>query len=129
MINNLHDELLTLFAAGHETTSYALTWTFYLLSQNPEVYEKLLDEARNSNDHSYGVAAFKESLRLYPVIPSAPRVALQKTHLGGFEIPKGARVFVSFYLIHRHQDYWTEADALDLNGFCLKTQKPICPLD
>ncbi len=105
---NLHDELLTLFAAGHETTSYALSWTFYLLSQNPEAYEKLLNETRYSSDHSCAVAAFKESLRLYPVIPSAPRVALQNTSLGGFDIPKGARIFVSFYLIHRHKDYWSE---------------------
>jgi cytochrome P450 len=100
----LRDELLTLFAAGHETTSYALAWTFYLLTRHPETYQAFVDKP----DSAYAVAVFKESLRLYPTIPSAPRVALGSSTLGGFEIPKGARVFVSLYLIHRHNDFWSK---------------------
>jgi cytochrome P450 len=110
----LCDELLTLFAAGHETTSYALAWAFYLLSQNPESYKRLLDEVKHTPDlqpSPYATAVFKESLRLYPTIPSAPRVTLQQTRLGEFDIPQGARVFVSLYLIHRHKHYWKQADS------------------
>lgn len=120
----LRDELLTLFAAGHETTSYALAWTFYLLAQHPETYQALLDHTDVS---TYSIAVFKESLRLYPTIPSAPRVALIQTYLGGFDIPKGARIFVSFYLIHRHKAYWLGPDEFMPERFLSKENDAYMP--
>lgn len=125
---NLRDELLTLFAAGHETTSYALAWSFYLLSQYPQVYQRLIGEAKSIAHFSpYAVAIFKEALRLYPTIPAAPRVTLKDTVLNDFEIPKGARVFVSFYLIHRHPEYWPAPTHFNPERFANKDPEAYMP--
>jgi cytochrome P450 len=114
----IRDELATVFAAGHDTTSYALTWTLYLLSQNRPVLEKLqceLDEIEGVHVNSleslpYALATFKEGLRLYPTIPSVPRIALKATTLAGFEVPEDSRLFLSLYLIHRHKKFWQDAN-------------------
>jgi cytochrome P450 len=113
----IRDELATVFAAGHDTTSYALTWTLYLLAQNPDALRKLQQELGHvqSIDVSrleslpYTLATFKEGLRLYPTIPSVPRIALKDTVVAGFEIPEGSRLFLSLYLIHRHEDFWQDS--------------------
>ena len=97
--------------AGHETTAYALSWTLYLLFTAPEVLKTLQRELEQGSPKSlenlpYLDAVFKEGLRLYPTIPATPRSAQQDTELGGFLIPKGSRVFVSVYAVHRHPDFW-----------------------
>jgi cytochrome P450 len=117
MDEEIRDELATVFAAGHDTTSYALTWTLYLLLQNPDVLAKLKREVdavemislRTLESLPYTLATFKEGLRLYPTIPSIPRLAFQDTMLGEFEILKDAKLFISIYLIHRHADFWQDA--------------------
>jgi cytochrome P450 len=127
----IRDELATVFAAGHDTTSYALVWTLYLLSQNTNSLEKLqreLDgvekiEVNRLESLRYTLATFKEGLRLYPTIPSVPRIALEDTTLAGFEIPEGSRLFVSLYLIHRHKDFWREATSFRPERF-LETAQP-----
>jgi cytochrome P450 len=127
----IRDELATVFAAGHDTTSYALTWTLYLLSQNPDVLQRLRQELKDIKDiHAtgleslpYTLATFKEGLRLYPTIPSVPRIALKATRLAGFEIPEGSRVFLSLYLIHRHPQFWQEANRFRPERF-LDTAQP-----
>ena len=121
----LRDELLTLFAAGHETTANALTWTLYALAQHPQVQTTLhadLDIA--PFPPPYLQATFKEALRLYPAIPSAPRVTLQDNELGGYRLPKGARVFVSIYTIHRHRDFWQAPDSFRPERFLTEDKNP-----
>jgi cytochrome P450 len=113
----IRDELATVFAAGHDTTSYALTWTLYLLLNNPDVLAKLKREVdivetvdlKTLESLLYTLATFKEGLRLYPTIPSIPRLALQDTILADFEIPKDSKLFISIYLIHRHENFWQDA--------------------
>jgi cytochrome P450 len=127
----IRDELATVFAAGHDTTSYALTWTLYLLSQNPAVLATLQREVDAVESVSlltleslpYTLATFKEGLRLYPTIPSMPRLALQATMLAGYDIPRGARLFVSIYLLHRHPEFWPDAATFSPERF-LQTSQP-----
>ena len=105
----IRDECLTLFLAGHETTANALTFTFYLLSQNPEKEEKLhreLDEVLNGRtpvmeDYGklkYTEAVFAEAMRLYPPAWAIGRLAIEDHDFGGFEIPKGSLVIISPYI-------------------------------
>lgn len=127
----IRDELATVFAAGHDTTSYALTWTFYLLLNNPDVLARLKCEVdaveavnlRMLESLPYTLATFKEGLRLYPTIPSIPRLTLQDTTLAGLEIPRDAKLFISIYLIHRHADFWQDAALFKPERF-LETSQP-----
>jgi cytochrome P450 len=118
---HIRDELLTIFAAGHETTAYALSWAFYALASHQTIQKTLqteLDSVLGKRKLSqealgqlpYNSAVFKETLRLYPTIPSAPRVTLEQTQLAGFDIPKGSRVLVSIYAIQRHPEFWSEPE-------------------
>jgi cytochrome P450 len=119
----IRDELATVFAAGHDTTSYALTWTLYLLSQHPEVLQKLQREVNKGETADYTIATFKEALRLFPTIPSIPRIALQDVTLAGFEIAARARLFISIYFVHRHTDFWQDANVFRPERF-LETSQP-----
>ena len=118
----IRDELLTLFAAGHETTANALAWTLYALANAPNEAEKLRDELGNVlakrapavkdlAQLPYTKAVFQEGLRLYPTIPSAPRVALRSCELGGYAVPEGTKIFVSIYAIHRHPAFWSKRNS------------------
>ena len=117
----IRDECLTLFLAGHETTANALTFTFYLLSQNPEKEEKLhreLDEVLNGKtpvmeDYGklkYTEAVFAEAMRLYPPAWAIGRLAIEDHEFGGFEIPKGSLVIISPYIAQRDRRFWENAD-------------------
>ena len=92
----VRDEVMTLMLAGHETTSNLLTWTFYLLSKNPRVEEKLLLELNKiegdylTHDHyskdSYLNAVINESMRLYPPVPIVGRMNIEEDTVGGYTI-------------------------------------------
>src|SRR6266550_3309251 len=99
----LRDELMTIFLAGHETTSNALTWTWYLLSQNAEVESKLheeIDEVLQGRLPAFAdVARMKytemvlaESMRLYPPAWAIGRMALNDFQIGGYLVPKKSLV-------------------------------------
>ena len=111
----LRDEILTVFAAGHETTANTLIWAIFALSSNRVAKERLERELHSQTKAlslkslktlTYLQAVVRETLRLYPTIPFAPRVSLEDSELGGFFVPKGSRLFVSIYSIHRHEHYW-----------------------
>ena len=127
-IMQLNDEVATIFGAGHETTANALTWTFYLLSQHPECRSRLhaeLAEVLGGRTPQfadlpqlpYTRAVFEESMRLYPPAPVIPRAVLQDTGLDGYPLRKGDRVMVSAYQIHRHPDFWPDAERFDPERF------------
>lgn len=113
----LRDEALTIFAAGHETTANALAWTWYLLATHPEAKARFHEEVDrvlqgktpNADDLQqlpYTRAVFDESLRLYPPAPAVHRKAATGTTVGGLSLPEGAFVLVGTYNLHRHPDFW-----------------------
>ncbi len=124
----LLDEVKTLMLAGHETTSLVLSWTWYLLSQNPEAEAKLHDELHRvlggrTPDFSdisrlpYTEMVLKESMRLYPPIPVVTREALDWDEIGGYEIPPGTQVEVSPFVTHRHPDFWKDPENFNPQRF------------
>jgi enediyne biosynthesis protein E7 len=120
----LIDEVLTLVVAGHETTAAALTWSWYLLSQNPEAQAQLqaeADRAPHSKAPSLEVAesqlythqVAQESLRLYPPGWLLVRRTLEPDTLGGYEIPARSEVFLCPFILHRHPEYWPAPEKFD----------------
>jgi cytochrome P450 len=118
----LRDEVMTFFLAGHETTSLALAWTWFLLSAHPEVDERLSVEVCRvlagrtpvfaDLEHLPGVRmVVEEAMRLYPPAWGISRLALTGDRLGPHAIPAGSIVFVVPYVVHRHPAFWTEPDA------------------
>ena len=117
----VRDEALTLFLAGHETTSNALTWTWYLLSQNAEKeaeFHREIDAVLRGRapqfedvaDLRYTEAVLAESMRLFPPAWGVGRLALEDHQLGGYPVPKGSLVLVSQYVTHRDRRFWERAD-------------------
>ncbi|MFQ5400244.1 MAG: cytochrome P450 [Anaerolineae bacterium] len=127
----LRDEVKTIYAAGHETTSNALTWAWYLLAQHPQVLQRLQAEVDGVvNDRAltpadleqlpYTRQVFQESLRLYTPVPLLPRYVPDTTSLAGRPLPAGSTLVVSIYNIHRHPDYWNDPDTFDPDRFTPK---------
>lgn len=120
----LHDEVLTLLAAGHETTANALGWTWYLLSQNPDIRAKMqrvVDEALGDRlptfedipRLAYIEQVMTESMRLYPPVWAFDREATCDVQLRDLTIPKDARVIVSQYATHHDTRYYPDPERFD----------------
>jgi cytochrome P450 len=120
----VRDEALTLFLAGHETTANALTWTWYLLSQNPEVETRLHDEiARvlggrlpafaDLPELRYTEMVLSEAMRLYPPAWAIGRRALGDYAIGDYIIPAGAVILMSPYVTHRDARWFEDPDRFD----------------
>lgn len=121
---HLRDELMTIFLAGHETTANAMTWTWYLLSQNPEVESKLheeIDEVLGGRlpvfddvaRLKYTEMVLAESMRLYPPAWALGRMALNDFEIGGYVVPKNSLVLMSQYVMHRDPRYFTDPSRFD----------------
>jgi cytochrome P450 len=117
----LRDEVMTLFLAGHETTALALSWSWYLLAQHPEVERKLVDELKATlNGSSLTVAdlrrlrytemVVKESMRLYPPAWVLGREAIRGFEMDGYSIPSGAQLMISLWLMHRDPRYFDQPE-------------------
>ncbi len=113
----LRDEMMTLFFTGHETTSAALGWTWYLLAQNPEAEAKLfqeLDEVLAGRAPAYEDLprlrytdwVVKESLRLYPPAYSVMRTPMKDCEIGGYDVPAGASLAMFPWTVHRDPRYF-----------------------
>lgn len=116
----VRDEALTLFMAGHETTANTLNWTWYLLAQHPEARVKLYEEldrvlagrAPTLADLPrlpYTEQVIKESMRLYPPAWSVGRQATEDVEVMGYVLPAGGVVMLSFYHLHRSNTWWKDA--------------------
>ena len=115
----IHDELVALLIAGHETTASALTWLFYWIHHLPEVQEKLLAELNEfdiNQDLSVitklpylnGVCA--ETLRLYPIsIVAFPRITKATIEIMGYEYPPETQLIPCIYLIHHNEDLYPQS--------------------
>jgi cytochrome P450 len=124
----VRDNVATIFLAGHETVANALTWTFYLLSQNPKEEELLHQEidsvlGDNSNENSvptikdiskleYTERVFAESMRLYPPAWAIGRQAINNCKIDKYTIPAGSSILMSQYLMHRPR-YFPQPERFD----------------
>ena len=124
----LADQVMTLLIAGYETTANALTWTWYLLSQNPWAWDRLREEIRQGLDGRLPIAAdlarlpyvrmvFEESLRLYPPAWMIGRRALGADEIGGYTVRPGTVIATCVYTLHRNPAFWKEPDIFDPERF------------
>ena len=121
----VRDEVMTLFLAGHETTANALTWTWYLLSQNEEVEARLtaeLDEVLGERTRPtvedvqrlrYTEMVLTESMRLYPPAWAIGRLSVKQTEVGGYSIAPGSLVLMSQYVTHRDARFYQDPMRFD----------------
>jgi cytochrome P450 len=116
----VRNEVATIFAAGHETTALALTWTWHALNHHPAVLQALRaeldavlgDRALTLADLPrlpYTLAVFEESLRLYPPVPMAVRKTYAPVTLDGHALPSGSLLAFALSNAHRHPRYWPNA--------------------
>jgi len=122
----LTDELLTLIVAGHETTASTLNWAWYLISQHPDVEQRLFDEANTLANLSeiadlsklvYSRQVIDEVMRLYPAGWLLTRKALHDDRLGEYFVPSGTEVYIPLYFIQRHPGWWEEPDRFNPDRF------------
>jgi cytochrome P450 len=122
----LANEILTLIVAGHETTAGTLAWAWYLLSQHPQVFGQLAREAVRQREPltvealagcEYARRVIEETMRLYPAVWLMTRRAIQDDQLGGYFVPRGAEIYIPFYIIQRHPGYWPEPDRFNPDRF------------
>ena len=117
----VRDEAMTLFLAGHDTTGNSLAWTWYLLSRHPgvearwyrELDETLGDRLPTAEDLGrlrYTRQIFQESLRLFPPVPAVGRRAVEAVEIGGRTIPRGSVVEVCPWLLHRDPRFFPEPE-------------------
>src|SRR5262249_53267630 len=115
----LRDEVMTLFLAGHETTANALSWTWYLLGQHPEVEERLAAELREVlagrpptvDDIPrlvFTESVVLEAMRLYPPAYAVGRVAIEDCDIGPFRIARGTTAIVSQWVTQRDPRWFTD---------------------
>ncbi len=113
----LRDEVMTILIAGHETTANALAWTWLLLAKHPQVRNRLREELgevlggrtptfSDLPSLPYSRMVFLESIRLYPPVWMIARTANEDDEIGGYHIPRGSRIALSPYVIHRNPDIW-----------------------
>ena len=117
----IHDEATTLFFAGHETTSIALTYMWYLMATNPEVQDRLRGEIRAvAGDRALTVAdlpklgyldmVVKESLRILPPVWSYMRAPTVDFPIGNYMVPKGDIIFISPFILQRDPRYFADPE-------------------
>ncbi|MEN0064280.1 MAG: cytochrome P450 [Myxococcota bacterium] len=118
----LRDQVITMFLAGHETTALALAYALHLVAAHPEVQDRLhaeLDAILGSRSAtaddlaslSFTRAIFQEALRLCPPAWAASRKVLEDTELGGYRLPKGTLLFYSPFVTHRQAQFFEGPDA------------------
>lgn len=123
----VRDEAVTLFVAGHETTATALAWSMYLLARHPEVLERVRAEADAFGEGPVErwepqrldlcTRVFEEAMRLYPPIMMFPRRSLEEVEIAGCRLPPRTLTFVSVVAQHRRADVWPDPDRFDPDRF------------
>lgn len=122
------DEIVTIFFAGHETTAATLTWAFYLLSEHPEVEERMRTEINGVLNGRiptfadlpslvYTQQVINEVLRLYPAAYLFAREAVVDDVLDGYPIPADTLIFISPFVTHRDPKHWPDPERFDPNRF------------
>ena len=130
----VRDEAITLFLAGHETTANALTWTWYLLSQHPEVEAKVhaeVDEVLSGRlpqfedfpRLKYIESVMAESMRLYPPVWTIGRQAKTDFELAGYTVPAKSVILTSPYVVHRSKRFWPRAEQFDPDRWSIESPR------
>ena len=130
----LRDEAVTIVLAGHETTANALAWTWYLLAQHPEVearlhaeLDRVLGDRLPTTDDlrqlAYTEMVVKESMRLYPPIPTIARLAMEDLVIGDYPVRKGLIISLSPNVIHHDPRWYPEPDAFRPERFTKENEK------
>ncbi len=115
--DQIRDEVMTFFIAGHETTTLALTWTLYLIGKHPEVERRFYEEVQHIIQDRSPQAAdyaslhftkniFKESLRLYPPAWTFARETMEDVVIQDYHFPKGSVLWTVTYLLHHNEQYF-----------------------
>ncbi len=124
----IRDQMLTLFIAGHDTSTALLAWALYLVGSHPQVQPELLAEAETLptempptpeqvDSLGYFKQVIDETLRLYPPIHVGNRVSTENLAVCGYDIPQGQRVMVSYYANHHDETHWPEPERFDPGRF------------
>jgi cytochrome P450 len=127
----IRDNVVTMLIAGHETTANALTWTYYLISQHPQIEKKMLEEidsivsknnGKNENERirapsikdlsklKYVEKVLRESLRMYPLVWSIGRSVEDDYLIDKYTIPKGSSIVMSQYVMHHDSRFYDNPD-------------------
>jgi cytochrome P450 len=124
----IRDEVFTIFLAGYESTASAVTWSSYLLCQNPKVTQKIYEEAKrvlegrtpvysDLTELKYARLVIQETLRLYPAFPMYFRTSVEDDIIGDYKIKGGSSIIISPYATHRDSRYWNDPGTFDPNRF------------
>ena len=130
----LHDELLTMLLAGHETTASAIAWALYWIYRNPTIYQTLLDELETLGPEADAIAISKlpyltavcnETLRIYPIaILTVPREVVAPTTLMGYPLEPGTRLYGAIYLTHHRPDLYPDSKTFRPERFLERQYSP-----
>ncbi len=134
----LIDEILIIFVAGHETTANALTFTLKLIAQDKTVLQKVEAEIQKVNAQkittlqqipqlNYIKCCIEESMRLYPPAWITDRVNVEDDKMGDYHLKKGTIVGASIYELHRNKKYWEHSETFIPDRFLEENRKQILP--
>lgn len=124
----LRDEVMTMLLAGHETTSLALSWTYFLLSGLPDVDARIAEEANRVIEArpvtladverlTYTRKVIQEAMRLYPPAWGYSRQALEDDWIAGYRLPAGSLAFIVPFVVHRRPKLWPDPERFDPERF------------
>jgi cytochrome P450 len=127
-LKQMRDEVITIFSAGHETTSNLLTWTLYLLAKHPSVTETLRQELTSVTkgqplqfsdlpNLTYSKAVLNESLRIRPPVGVMMRKLSRDTQVDGYPLKAGSLAIFSIYNVHHHSELWAEPEQFNPDRF------------
>lgn len=124
----LHNEIVNLLIGGYETSTHASAWLLYDLARNPEVQERAYAEIDrvlggrtpsfdDFRDLTYLRMVVDETLRLAPPGWQNMRGAIRDDEVDGYRIPAGSGIYINFYTLHRHPEFWPDPERFDPERF------------
>lgn len=124
----LRDEIITIFAAGHETSANGMTWLWYILEQHPDVLQKVKTEVativgdktptfQDLRAMPYTRQVVDESLRMFPPAWAVARQLIDKEQIAGYELKENSILLMSVHQLHRHPDLWDNPNVFDPDRF------------
>jgi cytochrome P450 len=130
----IRDQLLTMFIAGHDTSTAMLAWLLYLLGKHPDVLARVRDEVdanlngepptlENTATLRYLQCVIDETLRMYPPIHLGTRRILSDLQFQGYDLPEGQRANYSIYLTHRNPQHWPDPGVFNPDRFLPENER------